>query len=199
MTSIETPTTSSTSSDLLSLVRRHDPDGWRRFATLYGPLVYGWCRRAGLSSTDAGDVLQEVFVAVFRAIGDFRHQRPDDTFRGWLRVICRNKLNDHFRRRAATPSANGGTDAQAAWSRLAESESDEAAIPTERQALAGRAAELVRSEFEPRTWQAFWLIAVEHQTAADAAQQLGLSVGAARQAKYAVLRRLREVLSGEFD
>ena len=193
------PTTSSTSSDLLTLVRRHDPDGWDRFVSLYSPLVYGWSRRAGLNAADAADVVQEVFIAVFRSIGEFRRQRSSDTFRGWLRVICRNKLNDLFRRRGVSPQASGGTDANIAWGQLAEVEPDEATVISERRALARRAAELIRGEFEERTWQAFWLIAVEQQTAAETAQRLGITVGAARQAKYSVLRRLREYLSGEFD
>ncbi|MGC3966053.1 MAG: hypothetical protein QM775_01380 [Pirellulales bacterium] len=55
--------------------------------------------------------------SVFGAIEQFRHDRAGDTLRGWLRVICRNKLTDHFRKRADAERAVGGTDAKA---RLAE-------------------------------------------------------------------------------
>jgi RNA polymerase sigma-70 factor (ECF subfamily) len=196
---VESLTTSSTSSNLLTQVRGHDAGAWQRFVALYSPLIYGWCRTAGVEPADAGDVMQNVFATVFTAIGDFRHDRPGDTLRGWLLVICRNKLHDHYRNRANGPSAVGGTDAQARLNAIAIAETDETTVVSERQALVRRAAEAVRREFEPRTWQAFWLIAVEHRIAADAAEKLGMTVGAVRQAKYAVLRRLRDELAGEFD
>lgn len=195
----EALTMSSTSSDLLSMVRQHNAAAWGRFVALYAPLVYGWCRRAGVAAVDAGDVTQEVFAKVFTAIAEFRHDRPGDTLRGWLRVICRNKLHDHYRAKGDGPSAAGGTDAKAFLAEIAAEEHDESTIITERQQLARRAAELVKQEFEPRTWQAFWLTAVEHRTATEAAEQLNMTAGAVRQAKYMVLRRLREELAGEFD
>ena len=83
--------------------------------------------------------------------------------------------------------------------RLPETDDDETNIVSERQMLARRAAELIRNEFEPRTWQAFWLTAVEQHSAGDAAARLGTTAGAVRQAKYVVLRRLREELAGEVD
>lgn len=199
MPQAEALTMSSTSSDLLTMVRQHNHEAWGRFVALYAPLVYGWCRRAGVAAVDAGDVTQDVFAKVFTAIAEFRHDRPGDTLRGWLRVICRNKLHDHYRKRADGPSAAGGTDAKAFLAEIPAEEYDESTIITERQSLARRAAELVRQEFEPRTWQAFWLVAVEHRTAPEAAEQLGMTAGAVRQAKYMVLRRLREELAGEFD
>ena len=55
-----------------------------------------------------------------------------------------------------------------------------------------RVLELVRGEFEERTWQAFWRAAVEGQTPADIATDLGMSPAAVRKAKSRVLRRLRE-------
>ena len=199
MASVEGHTTSSTSSDLLTRVRKHDRDAWQRFVAIYGPLVYGWCRGAGLRSTDAGDVMQETFSTVFTAIASFRHDRAGDTLRGWLRVICRNKLHDFFRRRAGTPQGRGGSEANAFLAELPDGDVDDSTIQTERYALVRRAAELVRGGFESQTWQAFWLMTVERQTAAEVAERLGMTAGAVRQAKYMVLRRLREELAGEFE
>jgi RNA polymerase sigma-70 factor (ECF subfamily) len=57
-----------------------------------------------------------------------------------------------------------------------------------------RALRLIREEIEDRTWQAFWLTSVEQQPTASVAQQLGMTPGSVRQAKYKVLRRLRQEL-----
>ena len=60
--------------------------------------------------------------------------------------------------------------------------------------LFARALELIRGEFEERTWTAFWRTAVEGQAAKDVAADLSMSPGAVRVAKSRVLHRLREEL-----
>ena len=60
--------------------------------------------------------------------------------------------------------------------------------------LLRRALELIRVEFEEPTWQAFWRTTADGLSAIDVAAELGLSPGAVRQAKYRVLRRLRQEL-----
>ena len=50
----------------------------------------------------------------------------------------------------------------------------------------------IKSEFQENTWQAFWLTAVEGQSAADVARQVGMSPGAIYVAKSRVLARLKD-------
>jgi RNA polymerase sigma-70 factor (ECF subfamily) len=60
--------------------------------------------------------------------------------------------------------------------------------------LSRRVLEMIRVEFEPRTWDAFWQTAVDGQLAADVAADLEMSVPAVYMAKSRVLRRLRQAL-----
>jgi RNA polymerase sigma-70 factor (ECF subfamily) len=180
----------STSSGLVEGVRRRDPEAWRRLAHLYGPLVYRWCRRAGLAERDAEDVLQKVFLTVALRIGDFHHGGPGDTFRGWLWTITRNKVGDWFRR-SGHERAAGGAAGQAL---LAELPAPPGAEPPEEGALYHRALALIRTEFTEPTWQAFWRVVVEGQNPADVAADLGLTRNAVYIARSRVLRRLREEL-----
>lgn len=190
-------TGSKTSSSWLSRMRQRDPQAWQRLTELYGPLVYHWGRRHGLSAEDASDLTQDVFSAVASAIDRFLHSPEHGTFRGWLWTIARNKLRDHFRRAADREQADGGT---AAFDRLAlipevwSDESLDVTDPQELQRLFRRALDRVRSEFEERTWQAFWLSTVELQSTDEIGQRLGLSANSVRQAKSRVLRRLRREL-----
>lgn len=190
----------STSTSLLERVRVRAPDAWRRLVKLYGPLVYKWCRQSRLQADDAADVHQEVFIAVAAHLDEFRRDRPDDTFRGWLRTITRNKINDHFRRLQKQPQAKGGTDDQQQLAlmpdRAPESSSVTDSSWDDEHDLEHRALELLRSEFEERTWQAFWRMTVEGHTAAEIAEDLGMTKKAVRQAKYRMLRRLRLELDG---
>jgi RNA polymerase sigma-70 factor (ECF subfamily) len=186
----------STSSGLLGRVKAGESQAWARLAELYGPTVYRWCRQCGVAAADAADVCQEVFCSVAANIARFRREKPGDSFRGWLWTVTRNKAQDHFRRQAGEPNAFGGSQHQDFLAELpAEiAESSGSFPPPTDRALVRRAMETVRKEVEPSSWQAFWRMTVEGHSSADVARDLGLTPSAVRQAKYRLLRRLREEL-----
>jgi RNA polymerase sigma-70 factor (ECF subfamily) len=188
----------STASSLLERARAHEPDAWRRLVALYGPLVYHWCRRSALGTEDVADVFQEVFRSVAAHLATFRADRPGATFRGWLLVVTRNKIRDHLRRQRGRPAAAGGSDALRQLGQAPDpvQEPDDSTGPEENRAVLCRALDLVRSEFEEATWQAFWRATVDGHAPADVARDLGLSVNAVYKAKSRVLRRLRTELKG---
>jgi RNA polymerase sigma-70 factor (ECF subfamily) len=57
--------------------------------------------------------------------------------------------------------------------------------------LASKAMQAIEPEFEDRTWQAFWLSAVDGVSAADVSKTLEMSTGAIYVAKSRVLARLK--------
>ena len=57
---------------------------------------------------------------------------------------------------------------------------------------------MVQAGFEPRTWQAFWRVAIDARRPAEVAAELGMTVRAVYQAKARVLHELRRQL-GEFE
>lgn len=143
---------------------------------------------------DAADVLQEVFQTVFGNIDGFRHETRNDTFRGWLRVITRNKINDFFRRRHGELNATGGSDAHRRFLELTEREDESSAESSPMDGVLQRALNLIRAEFRTPTWQAFWLTVVEQRSTAEVADALSTTPAAVRQAKSRILRRLRQEL-----
>jgi RNA polymerase sigma-70 factor (ECF subfamily) len=187
-----------TSLTLLERARNRDEEAWQRLMQLYAPLVASWCGRWGVSGQDADDVSQDVFGAVAAGLGGFRRDRPGDTFRGWLRGITRNKLLDHLRRRQGQAEAQGGTDAHRQMQQIAEQPWPEDS-EEDLGALYRRALELVRGEFEERTWQAFWRAAVDGHSPADIAADLGVTQAAVRKAKSRVLHRLRQEIGDLAD
>ncbi|MEK6239748.1 MAG: sigma-70 family RNA polymerase sigma factor [Planctomycetales bacterium] len=191
----------STDVSLLQRVRNNDQDAWRRLVRVYSPLVYQWCRRAGLAPENAADAMQETFLAVARSLHRFRREHPKDSFRGWLWTIARNKTRDGFRRQRNDAEAAGGTSAHRRVQALSDpfaAENSESNASEECSALL-RALELIRPDFEQRTWQAFWGMAVEDRAAADLAEELGMKERSVRQAKYRVLQRLRADLQDLID
>ena len=102
---------SATSTQLLRDARDCDPIAWERLVAVYSRRMYRWCRRAGLQAADAANVVQEAFGSVARKLGDFHRDRPEDSFRGWLRRIVENKIRDHYRRQGRRHDAPvGGTE-----------------------------------------------------------------------------------------
>jgi RNA polymerase sigma-70 factor (ECF subfamily) len=189
-----------TSATLIGQVKGDDPAAWNRLMRLYGPLVENWCRRWGLESHDIADVVQEVFKSVFAHVGEFRKQRANDTFRGWLRVIARHKVVDHFRRLGREPAGAGGTDAQRRLADVAAAPSGSSADdPKEEMLLFHRALDLIRRDFAERTWQAFWRTTVDGLPAPEVAAELSMTSGAVRVAKARVLHRLRTELGETSD
>jgi RNA polymerase sigma-70 factor (ECF subfamily) len=194
-----TKTSDSTSSSLLMQVKKGDALAWQLFADLYGPMVYQWCRQAGLTEPDIADVGQNVFAAVFRSIGRFHRGGPGGSLRGWLWRITRNEVIALYRQRSKQPRAAGGTDAQRAMQQVAEFFHAKASPPDHgsQHHLLRRAVRIIQDEFEVRTWRAFWRTAIDDQPAPAVADEMGMTPGAVRLAKHRVLKRLREFMSEE--
>lgn len=191
-----------TASSLLLGLRQNDPVQWDRFARVYSPLVYEWCRRAKVGEQDSADIAQETFIAVNKCISTFRRQRATDTFQGWLWGITRHKILDHFRHRAKQPVAVGGTDAQHRLNRLAAylpESLDQDVVEQDTKLVVRRALDLLRTEFEDRTWRAFCGLVMENVDVKSVAAELDMTPGAVYNAKYKVLRRLREEFGEMMD
>lgn len=94
----------------------------------------------------AEDLLQEVFVNVWRGAGSFDAQRSQALT--WMTSIARNRAIDGLRRRRADPvvpvSQLGGLDAEGDAADLADTVADEAAGPLELMQQAAEAAGLHR-------------------------------------------------------
>jgi len=182
-----------TSLTLLQRVRANDQEAWRRLVHLYAPLVRYWASRGGVPLSDGDDLVQEVFKAAAGSLEHFRRDRPGDTFRGWLRGITRHLIAGHFRRRAEQAQAAGGTGALDQLHEVAAPEAPEEDDPPQQLSdLYRRAVELVRGEFEERSWRMFWQTAVEGRSPVDVAADLGVSPAAVRKAKSRVLHRLKQ-------
>lgn len=191
-------TNAATSLSLLERARGSDQEAWRRLVQLYSPLVFSWARRAGLGDADAADLVQEVWQAVAGALPRFRRDEHKGTFRGWLWTVARNKVHDHFRKGACAPEAAGGTAAQQVLQSVPEQEpGDDTGV--QEHDLLHRALELIRPEFEERTWQAFWRLTVNGRSATEVGPELGMLPNAVHQARFRVLRRLREEMTGLVD
>ena len=179
------------------LVRLRDPrdtEAWRQFVQLYAAVVYGFARRRGLQDADAADLMQEVFRAVASSAARLNYDPERGSFRSWLYTVTRNKLYNFLDGRKRHAQGSGDSAQQAVLEERAGQQDDPAGMweqEYERRVFAW-AAEQVRGEFQESTWRAFWLTAVDGQSAKEAGGQLGMSPGAVYVARSRVLARLKE-------
>jgi RNA polymerase sigma-70 factor (ECF subfamily) len=83
---------------------------------------------------------------------------------------------------------------------VADSADQDALIEKEhREYLVSRALTIMKTDFQPATWQACWEHVVCGRPAAEVAAELAMSVKAVYLAKARVLRRLRQELEGLWD
>ena len=192
------PESFQTSLSMLDGIRADDPDQWKRFAKLFAPLIYEWCRRSRIQSQDAADITQEVFRVVAERIESFQRESVSSPFHRWLWGITRHKVYDHFRTLARRPAVRGGTTAQMMFSQVpidVPEKWSEIEAENDQSAVARRALALIQTDFQPQTWQAFWRVTVDDISAAEVANELRMTVGAVYNARYKVLKRLREEFS----
>jgi RNA polymerase sigma-70 factor (ECF subfamily) len=167
-----------------------DHTAWLEFFQRYDPLLQRGCRRFLADPGAADDLRQQIWIELARRMRTYRYD-PGRTFRGWLRRLCEYRALDWLRSRGANdlppldtepvwvhgPSGEDGEDVEALRPRLL--------------GEAQRVQEAVRQRVDPKTWEAFWRIAVEGLSVRETADALGMSYASAFAAQKRVGERLR--------
>jgi RNA polymerase sigma-70 factor (ECF subfamily) len=85
---------------LVAEVLRKDRKATAEFVSRYTDSVYSYVRRRVMPRTEvAEDLLQEVFVAAWQGLKNYR---GDASLRNWLLGIARHKVDDYYRKRLRT-------------------------------------------------------------------------------------------------
>ena len=166
---------------LLARIAEGDLEAFQIFYDRFAGRVLAYVRQLSRNRDGAEDVVQEVFVAVWRRAASFRPDRGDPA--GWLYTVTRNKLVDLWRRQGETAAVLDDVEPLS-----------EPAVPvsehlrlTMHQALA-RVAPEQRRAIEMAYFGGF--------TYEETAQRLDLPVGTLKSRIRSGLKSLRIVLEG---
>jgi RNA polymerase sigma-70 factor, ECF subfamily len=88
---------------------------WERLVRRHETMVYNYCLRMTRNTSDARDLLQEVFLAVYRHLPSYRNEGQ---FKGWMMRIAANKTMDLLRVRQRSPrlsTDDAAVDAVQQW------------------------------------------------------------------------------------
>jgi RNA polymerase sigma-70 factor (ECF subfamily) len=181
--------TEKTSASLLRRVKDpRDESSWREFVDIYEPLLYRYARLRGLTHENAQEVVQDSFTQLVQSMPEFEYSSDKGKFKGWMRRLANNKINDMFKRRRPV---NALTDD---FRRPQETESAADEIWEEqwkRKHLRYYLKEVL-GEASPTTRQAFELYVVMEWPVEKVMESLNISADQVYAAKSRITQRLRK-------
>jgi RNA polymerase sigma-70 factor (ECF subfamily) len=161
--------------------------GWNEFVAIYGSVIAGFARNAGVPPQEVDDILQDVMLGFFRQANSFEYDPSRGRFRGYLKTVTLNSIRDRHRRKRPAVGlpehfdpASDDDHLQATWDHEWTSN------------LLRRAMEKVKSTVQPKTLEAFDRYGVRGEPIASVAEALGMSEAAIRHAKMRIMHQLRE-------
>ena len=175
----------------LGQIRNGDNAAWDKLVRVYRKLVLWWCLKGDVPAAEADDVCQEVFVAIQRGIVKYRHE----SFRAWLWTITKSKITDHWRNQSTLPVT--GIDGIDGLLNQVECESERKVenVTQATKVLFDEVVSLVKGEFNETHWRAFWMRLVEGRTAAEIADELGVTRTVVHNATSRIRRRIHEAFT----
>lgn len=178
----------------VSLLRRvstgSDPRAWDQFVEVLLPLMWKWVGRLKLAEQDAADLIQDVFVVLFKELPEF-HYNPARSFRAWLWTILKHRAMDRFRKVQPQTLESDVAIAVIDVPLLEEAEF--------RDALLAQVMTLIQTELPEKTWRAFEEHCLKGRSVDDVAEELGISPGSVYVAKGRALKLARERLENMLD
>ena len=210
-------------------MRAHDPDSiptrqsllerlkdlgnqedWRRFFDTYWRLIHATAVKAGLTETEAEEVVQEVMIAAAKKLPEFTYQPGKDSLKGWLLAVTRWKVNDQYRKRRGAyaegspvpgPAQGGpgpaGADETARTSTIervpdpAPPKLDEHWEAEWHANLLRAALDRIKRQVNPAHYEIYHLAVVQGLSPRDTARALGLSLAQVYLVKHRIGRLLR--------
>jgi len=177
--------------DLISQTRAGEDRAFAALMRRHKPALYGFVRRYVGDADAAVDVVQESFVAAWRALGRFDGRRP---FAVWLRAIALNKCRDRGRRRTVRRLILGEKDDQSPEARAQPDPAPTAeaqALTAERRATLRRAIDRLPQKLK----EPLLLTYFDELSQQEAADVLGVTVKTIETRVY----RARQRLAGWLD
>ena len=160
---------------------------WVALVKRYEKNLYNYTLRMVSNPADAMDLMQDVFVAVFRNLSTFRGDSP---FKGWMFKIAHYRCIEFYRRKRPTQSLDDHPEqfdeaSDECPEYLAVSDHQANALHKALQTLPVNQKLVVELKF------------FQHCTFDDIAKQLGISVNTVKSRLYSGLDKLKDHL--EFD
>jgi len=194
---------------LVAGLQAGDEDRWTEFFRIYGPVFRGFALKAGLTETEADEVVQETCIGVARNVAEYRYEPARCRFKTWLLNLASWRVQNQFEKRrrwesqqqrllndaepglagvsaAAPVPQTGASDLNALWEAEWRTHVYQSALTK------------VREKISATQFQIFDLHVLKEWPGGEVATALGLSAASISLAKHRVASALKvEVLQIE--
>jgi RNA polymerase sigma factor (sigma-70 family) len=171
-----------------------DAESWQDFYRIYGKLVRDFAVQAGLTDTEADEVMQETAIALARRLPEYRYDPKVCRFKTWLLNQTSWRIKDQLKKRRKAERLVGGVSASAGKAPALPNDEtartatinrvpDTAAMDLDamleaqwHKSLFNAALERVKGKFSLKQFQIFDLVVLKEWPAAQVAKSLGVSL-----------------------
>ena len=169
-----------------------DHASWQQFYDLYRELIHSFALKAGLTESEADEVVQETVIGVARKLPEFHYDPAKCSFKTWLLNQTVWRIKDQFRKRppaARVGLASDDTSRTATVERIADNSEERLAALWEKdwqQAVLAAALQRVKHSANLKDCQMFDLHVLRGLEAREVAQSLGVSAARVYLAKHRI-------------
>ena len=186
MMAMDEPSSIQTRPSLLNRLKEgNDSESWQEFYRIYGKLVRDFAIKAGLTDTEADEVVQETAIAMARHLLEYRYDPKVCRFKTWLLNQASWRIQDQIKKRnreMGRRAAAGGSDETGSTTTVHRIP-DPASVDLDalfenewQRNLMDAAMHIVREKFTPKQFQIFDLLAVQEWPAGEVAKNLGVTL-----------------------
>ena len=171
-----------------------DTESWKEFYRIYGRLVRDFAIQAGLTASEAEEVVQETAIGASKHLPEYRYDPKVCRFKTWLLNQASWRIKDQLKKRRPAagpageqggksnfPGATGEADTQrtATVNRLPDPAAADLDVLFEqewRKNLFTAALDRVKGRFSLKQFQVFDLLVIQEWPASQVAKSLGVSL-----------------------
>lgn len=181
-----------TSTTLLDLCRKNDPDAWARFLKLYKKLILFWIKEYNVPHVDSDDVLQDVMVTLSKQIVKFK-KGETGKFRNWLRtIVCSRAMDYHNKNKVNRKKVPLSTVSKIPDPKFSVDKITVEQEVKEKKILSQQILTMLKDTCSPAHLKAFELVTVKGMSSKDVAQQLNMTPDNVRQINCRIRKMIRE-------
>lgn len=161
---------------------------WITLVKRYEKNLYNYTYRMVSNSDDAMDLMQDIFMAVFRSLSSFRGDSP---FKGWLFKIAHYRCIEYYRRKRPTQSLDD----------VPEQVDETEHMCPEQQIFSGQQANALYQAMGHLSVNQKAVVELkffQHCTFEDISMQLGISTNTAKSRLYSALDKLKDYLEVDY-
>lgn len=179
----------------------NDGKRWQQFFDSYWKLIHGAARKAGLTESEAQEVVQETLITVAKKIDRLKYDPALGSFKGWLLNITRWRIADQFRKRKPTDGHRASSNRDTARTATIERIADPAGFDLDaawdeewRKNLLHAATARVKKKIDPKLYQIFDCYVFKQWPAQKVAAAMQVNVAQVYLAKHRVAALLKREL-----